>query len=1127
MKHKSQLLILLAIGLLQAIGFTVKAQNVTFDLTQGPPPQTKDGVSVDYKWCEPGAQIYSSGNIHGSVTVTSTTNIIGIKFEGTAKKQGNVVVSGDNGELQFSLKGTSVWTGQSKSVEFVAADETIEYYVKKIQIWLEGSNFDPSTDNDEEDVLLGEPIERTLSVPVDGKAVKMAIVSTRQFGDLVKEYGDWKTKQGYAVEEVYTEDYDGNGTLSGEALAKAIQSHLIESRPAFVLIMGDIDQVPAFKGTQYWDKGEYVTDYFYGEYSGDDHFPEAYVGRFSGENEDQLRAQMEKTQYMSFLNAKNGEWLKTSMALHNPASNLQTDKGYNYTVDYLQNKLNVDVVKTSASPSINNTINSGCATVTYYGHGMPTSLNGSYTVTNASNLTNANKYPVFIGMTCYTGQFDNGGVCLAEQMQRMPDAGTVAYIGATRESLDQPNMAFMTGGVKDGQTYLGFMASMFPTTSKDFLNQHSRTIGEGVAMGNFGVNAFSMGSVALSSEYYELFGDPTYQPYYTTPITMKVGAPAQATAGHIINIKAAPKAVICISADRTIAAVALTDDTGCAELKLDKTAPAGKYTLYCSAPNYTDWQRTITVNEFDGHENVVDDFGNVSEFDFNDFTRHKVLIEKFTGQTCVNCPPADETLKNYIEENGYEDKVIEMRHYNFTDPIRSGYLKIQPLHTTLSSSWDISSYPSYLVDRCGYKGAKLSSSPKTTAQAISNLDCVDDRFAQPCKVSLSLDGTTYNPATNELKVVASGKVDTSLPDLRINIFVTQSGIIATQTGGGSNYEHNGVSRDAITDINGDVLKKNDDGIFQMTYDYKLPATLGNFATDADKMDVVVFISSWDDYKTKNDFTNSEVYNAENACLGKLPTKALAPVLPGNEPPIEPELTEYSLIDGQPYSASSAKHYDKVTYTRDFTNTKWQALYVPFSIDCEKLEDEYEIARIYNFIDYDDNNDGKFDRTYLVVQKKTTGSTVANTPYLIRAKNTGEHTLVMTNKVLERAETGTVDCGSMDYDYTFYGTYTTINDMFTKGYYALSNGALNKAEDNTVKLKPQRWYMQITTRNGGYPSATHAQNIRILVDGEEDVEGIIANENKHAKDNTTYDLQGRKVKNSIRGVQILNGKKVIK
>ncbi len=1139
MKHTFQILIFLAATLLQATGFTATAQDVTFNLI-APSPQTTGGVTVKYNYYAEGANIYSSGGINNELEISSSQSIACIKFTGVPKKTGKVIAKDANGTLKFRLNGTSMWEGSSNHIVFAGEDETAEFCISEIRIWYVGSTYEPEPDDGgDDDNLIGTPLVRTSSVPVDGKAVKMAIISATQFESLVEEYALWKTQQGYEVEEVYVENYSNKGALTGEDLARSIQNHLKTTRPAFVLIMGDEDVVPPFTGTKTYHSTagdtDYITDYFYGEYTGD-YFPEAYVGRFSGTTEDDIRAQMNKTKFMALLSSTSGEWLGNSLCiLSDDPTDTTIKSGHEYAVDYLGNKLDSKVTDCTLNPAtINNTINAGCGIVTYYGHGSSNSFNSGYTIYHASNLSNENKYPVLLAMTCLTGEFDKYS-CLAEEMQRMPKAGTVAYVGATRESyLDKQ---FLAGGLKDGQTYLGFMRSMFPTTDKDPLNQHARTLGEGVAIARYGLLCYSKEYMEMGTEYHELFGDPTYQPYYTTPLTMKVTAPASAVAGHIINVKAAPKTVVCISAGRYIAAVGLTDDEGNVALKLATAATAGAYTLYCSAPNYTDYQTSITLAAYDGQEDIVDDDGDASDFNFNDFTRHKVLIEKFTGQNCQYCAPADSNVEKYLTDKDYKDKVVELRHYSYGgDGVGGRYLKIPGFHDTLASTWEISGHPNYMVDRSNNDSyGYMNNGYQIGAEAMANGDYVGYRLRQPCFVSLSLDGSTYDADTRTLKVVVSGKAAKDLPDLRVNVFVTQSGIEAPQSGQGNYYIHDGVTRAFLTTgPNGDELDLREDSAFQMTYTYTIPESYYNFAADINNMAVVAFVNSWDNYgynhatEGQKCFENSMVYNTLDINIAALPLKAQIPALPGGDtsvvPPTEPK--EISFVDGTAYNATTAVHYDKVTYTRDFKNTNWQALYVPFSINYEEWNTDYEIARIYNFIDYDDNNDGVFDRTYLVIQKKTSGSTEPNTPYLIRAKETGLHSLVLTDRKLERAQQSSIDCGSVDYDYTFYGTYTGVSDMYANGYYALSGGALNKANSASVTLGAQRWYMQVTPRTGSYP--TKAQSIQILVDGEyatEDIEALTASPKNESP--VAYDLMGRNVKGSVKGISIVNSKKIIK
>lgn len=243
---------------------------------------------------------------------------------------------------------------------------------------------------------------------------------------------------------------------------------------------------------------------------------------------------------------------------------------------------------------------------------------------------------------------------------------------------------------------------------------------------------------------------------------------------------------------------------------------------------------------------------------------------------------------------------------------------------------------------------------------------------------------------------------------------------------------------------------------------------------------------------------------------------------------EPGPKEIVYVDAQNYNAKSNVRYEKVTYTRDFADTKWQTLYVPFSMSYDEWSDDYEVARIYSFVDYDDNQDGIFDRSYLVAQKLTSGSTEPNTPYLIRANQAGTHSVELFDRILRRAESNSVNCRSVDYVYTFNGTYSAVSNMMTNGYYTLVNGELSKVGSDAETLEPQRWYMAISDRND--IASARPQNVGILLMGEKNTVNVEQLPSGNRLPSTSFDLQGRAI-NTLskmpRGIQIVNGQKVIR
>jgi hypothetical protein len=171
---------------------------------------------------------------------------------------------------------------------------------------------------------------------------------------------------------------------------------------------------------------------------------------------------------------------------------------------------------------------------------------------------------------------------------------------------------------------------------------------------------------------------------------------------------------------------------------------------------------------------------------------------------------------------------------------------------------------------------------------------------------------------------------------------------------------------------------------------------------------------------------------------------------------EDELTSFS-------NASEISNCN-IIYKRIFDNVEWQSLFVPFDIDISCLNEDFDVAVINNFHQYDDDNDGIFDRTVLEIKKVTGGKTLmANYPYLIKAKATGEKTIIVPETTLYPTELYSIDCSSVELKYTFTGTYETICELRTADYWILKYGRLEKPYSNKDILPPFRWYMSITPR----------------------------------------------------------------
>ena len=234
-----------------------------------------------------------------------------------------------------------------------------------------------------------------------------------------------------------------------------------------------------------------------------------------------------------------------------------------------------------------------------------------------------------------------------------------------------------------------------------------------------------------------------------------------------------------------------------------------------------------------------------------------------------------------------------------------------------------------------------------------------------------------------------------------------------------------------------------------------------------------------------------------------------------------------LTDNEAYTNDSQLDGADVTYSRNFTNVNWQAIYLPFSLKYEDWKSDFEVAYINGAIQMDNDDDGEIDETVMEVIKLKKGSTKPNVPYLIRAKTTGEKTFSVKNTTVYAAEENSVDCSTTIAKFTFTGTYKTIpyETLIANKYYAMGGGEL--VISNGSNLKPYRWYMKVDSHEYSTFDVNGAKAITLKVLDDEETTGV--NELRVTNDELPiYDLNGRKVsENNLKpGIYVKKGKKFV-
>ena len=239
-------------------------------------------------------------------------------------------------------------------------------------------------------------------------------------------------------------------------------------------------------------------------------------------------------------------------------------------------------------------------------------------------------------------------------------------------------------------------------------------------------------------------------------------------------------------------------------------------------------------------------------------------------------------------------------------------------------------------------------------------------------------------------------------------------------------------------------------------------------------------------------------------------------------------------DGESFENTEERELGILTYTRTLPNRYWNPLYVPFKIPYEKLADNYDVAYINSMHSYDNDQNGEIDKMTMEVILVKNGVLKANHPYLIRAKseNDTKMELVLEDVTLYPTVSNKLDCSSVYTKFEITGTYQKMTSEELNGSLVISTDGTWKKLSSTSTLKPFRFYLTISSREGSPVEIAEEamSSVRIRVMGEDDFStGIEEMENGKVKteNSAVYDLSGRRVQKAQKGIYIQNGKVVVK
>lgn len=429
-----------------------------------------------------------------------------------------------------------------------------------------------------------------------GAPVKYVIVSDPMFEETLQPFIEWKKLKGFTVVEAYTNDASvGTTTTSIKTYLQNLYTSPADGiAPTFILLVGDIAQIPAFS------MSGHVSDLYYFEYTGDI-LPDVFYGRFSATTVAQLQPQIDKTLQVEKYLMPDPSYLNNVVLIAGADATYAPTWGngfVNYaSTTYINSTNGLNALaylypaSASADAQIRTDISNGVSLANYTAHcssdgwGDPT-----FSIDNISQMTNANKYPLMIGNCCQSLKFELES--FGEEILRTENKGAVGYIGASDYSYWDEDYFWAIGyrtSITANPTYdatnLGSYDRFFHTHDETKSDWYI-TQGQINVAGNLAVQASTSTRKTYYWEMYHLMGDPSLTPYVKVPTALTASYNSEIVIGSTsYTVSTEENAFVALSFNGTLLDVQLAETSGIVNLSFDAISEVGTADLVITKQN--------------------------------------------------------------------------------------------------------------------------------------------------------------------------------------------------------------------------------------------------------------------------------------------------------------------------------------------------------------------------------------------------------------------------------------------------------------------------------------------------------------------------------------------------------------
>ena len=393
--------------------------------------------------------------------------------------------------------------------------------------------------------MIFNSIENNSKDAITHYPTKMVIVSDPMFEAQLQDFINWKRRKGFTVIEAYTDDSNvGTTTNSIKNYLKGLYDAGTASDPApsFVLLVGDVAQIPTFDGNTEAHK----TDLYYCEYT-NDYLPEVYYGRWSAQNTSQLQPQIDKTlEYEQYL-MPDPSYLGHVLLVAGVDQEGGDPSGYSsihgngqlkYGINnYFNSAHGINVYEylyplsdePASIQNIKNDYNTGVGYANYTAHCTDAGwYNPSFETNAVPNMTNAHKYGLMVGNCCQSVTFYNNE-CFGEAVLRKANGGAVGYIGGSNFTYWDEDYHWGVGAQNvqsnPAVTYNAAKLGAYDRAFHDNGEAEAKWFVTNAAILNAGNLAVEQAGDTYKDYYWEIYhlmGDPSLMNYFGVPSALAV-----------------------------------------------------------------------------------------------------------------------------------------------------------------------------------------------------------------------------------------------------------------------------------------------------------------------------------------------------------------------------------------------------------------------------------------------------------------------------------------------------------------------------------------------------------------------------------------------------------------------------